>query len=220
MDNLANNVFVDRSSSSAYPTENLEAARLEELNLYQIYGTPPEPLFDDLVEVVRIRFDTPIAVISFVGECNVHFKARVGTDLEFAPRESTFCDQTIRQDLPVVVHQALDHEKYKDCPFVTGPPYVQFYAGVPIITPKGHAIGAVSVVDTIPRSPSRLDYDFLYGVARLAMSALEMRRQSRELIEMANRMKSITKKIDEVCGEADGESLLFLEKLRLQKRPE
>src|SRR5690349_10810579 len=119
MENLANNEFVDTGSSSAYPRENLETARLEELNLYQIYGTPPEPLFDDLAEVVRIRFDTPISVISFVGETQVHFKAKIGTELEYMQREDTFCDQAIRQDLPVVVQQALDHDIYKDCRIVS-----------------------------------------------------------------------------------------------------
>ncbi|MCC7229944.1 MAG: hypothetical protein IT203_06085, partial [Fimbriimonadaceae bacterium] len=60
--------------------EDKEYVRLSDLDAYQIFGTDPEPLFDDLAEIVRIRFDTPMAFISFVGRDTVHFKSKLGFD--------------------------------------------------------------------------------------------------------------------------------------------
>jgi GAF domain-containing protein len=160
------------------PDENL---RLHELARYQIFGTEPEPLFDNLAELVRLRFDTPIAIISFVGERDAHFKSHLGTEIAQAPRETTFCEETIQHEEPVIVYDATRDARYAENPFVTGEPYVQFYAGVRILTPKGAAIGAVCALDTINRSPGNSDVEFMKGIANLAMSALEMRRQGKEL---------------------------------------
>lgn len=157
-------------------SEAAEDARLTELASYRIFGTSPEPIFDDLAEIVRIRFDVPIAIVSFVGQSEVHFKSHLGVDLESAPRFATFCDQTIHQPNPVIIYDARNHEVYKNNPFVTGAPYVQFYAGVRIVTPSGVGIGAISAIDTIPRSPGKSDVEFMAGIARLVMNVLEMRR--------------------------------------------
>lgn len=166
---------------SVTPAADNESFRFGELARYQIFGTEPEPLFDNLAELVRLRFDTPIAIISFVGERDAHFKSHLGTEIIQAPRETTFCEETIKLEEPVIVYDAQHDERYKSNPFVTGEPYVQFYAGVRILTPGGAAIGAVCAIDTINRSPGKSDVEFMRGVASLAMNALEMRRQGREL---------------------------------------
>lgn len=156
----------------------IEELRLKELASYRVFGTKPEPVFDDLAEIVRIRFDVPIAIVSFVGESEAHFKSHLGIDFDSAPRLATFCDQTIHQEKPVIVYDARNDQKYKDNPFVTGDPFVQFYAGVRIVTPNGIPIGAVSALDTITRSPGKSDVEFMTGIAKLIMNILEMRKQA------------------------------------------
>lgn len=153
-----------------------EESRLKELASYRVFGTKPEPVFDDLAEILRIRFDVPIAIVSFVGEFDAHFKSHLGIDFVSAPRESTFCDLTIKQSKPVIVYDAQRDERYKDNPFVIGRPYVQFYAGVSIVTPTGFALGTVSAIDTITRSPGKSDVEFMAGIAKLIMNVLEMRK--------------------------------------------
>lgn len=183
--------------------EDKEYVRLSELEAFQIFGTEPEPLFDDLAEIVRIRFDTPMAFISFVGRDTVHFKSKLGFDVPEVPREITFCDTTIASLDPLLIYDATTDERFQLNPFVTELPYVQFYAGAAIITPKGEPIGVVCAVDTIPRSPCKSDVQFLKGVAKLAMNALEIRRQSQELLELANRFGTITSKMEAVRDELD-----------------
>lgn len=170
---MSNNMRVGTSNIGL---EVNEEARLKELASYRVFGTKSEPVFDDLAEIVRIRFDVPIAIVSFVGESEAHFKSHLGIDIESAPRLATFCDQTIHQEKPVIVYDARHDARYKDNPFVTGAPYVQFYAGVRIVTPNGIAIGAVSALDTITRSPGKSDVEFMAGVAKLIMNILEMRK--------------------------------------------
>lgn len=155
-----------------------EQDRLKELESFRIYGTSPEPVFDDLAEIVRIRFDVPIAIVSFVGETEVHFKSHLGIEFDSAPRIATFCDKAIHQERPVIVYDARRDERFNDNPFVTGAPYVQFYAGVRIVTTSGIPIGAVSAIDTIARSPGKSDVEFMAGIAKLITNILEMRRQA------------------------------------------
>lgn len=167
---------MSQSECDSSGKESFEIRRLAELSAYRILGTPPEPVFDDLAEIVRIRFDVPIAIISFIGESDAFFKSHLGIDIESAPRYMTFCDRAIQEEKPIIVYDAPRSENYKDNPFVVGPPYVQFYAGVRIVTPNGVPIGAVSAIDTITRSPGKSDVEFMIGIAKLVMDVLEMRR--------------------------------------------
>jgi len=94
------------------------------------------------------------------------------------PRSVAFCDYTIRERDVLVTLDASHDPRFRDNPLVTGEPYIRFYAGAPIHTTDGHAIGTVCVLDPHPRD----HFDggaALAAIARQASSLIELRRIAR-----------------------------------------
>lgn len=158
------------------PADAAEQARLQALRRYRILDTLPEPVFDDVVRIASTLCDTPQAVLTFIDEDRQWFKARVGIEGEETERSIAFCDQAIRRpDAVTVVNDASVHPVFRAYPQVTGPDHLRFYAGAPMVTPDGHALGTVCVVDQVPRDLSDAQVSALRGLARLVVQLLEAR---------------------------------------------
>jgi signal transduction histidine kinase/CheY-like chemotaxis protein len=160
------------------PGAETETARLAALRDLDLLDTDPEAGFDDLVALARELAGTPIALVSLIDAERQWFKARVGLDVTETPRSMAFCDHAIRgQDVLVTLDAARD-SRFADNPLVTGEPFIRFYAGAPIRTPEGHAIGTVCVIDGAPRE--RFDHaPALAALARQAAALIELRRMAR-----------------------------------------
>lgn len=154
-----------------------EAQRLAALHSYSILDTPPEPAFDDIAQLAAQLAGTPTAFVCLIDEKRQWFKARVGIDMVESPREFAFCgDCILGRELIEVPDATLDH-RFKENPFVVGPPHLRFYCGAPIITPDGHPLGTVAVMDTQPRHLTDSQHNALNALARQAATQLEWRRQ-------------------------------------------
>ncbi|MBD6616524.1 GAF domain-containing protein [Komarekiella sp. 'clone 1'] len=166
-----------------------EAARLEALRQYQILDTEPEPAYDSLAQLAAYICGTPIALVNFIDEHRQWFKARVGLDVPEMPRNvglSYLCQE--RRDI-VVVTDTLADEKLANNPVVTADPYVRFYAGVPLITPKGDVLGTLCVLDRVPRELSQKQIEALLALSRQVISQLELRRNLAEVSRYAEEVK-------------------------------
>jgi PAS domain S-box-containing protein len=159
-----------------------EQERLEALRGFGILDTPPEERLDRLTRMAADVFGTPIALVSLIDEHRQWFKSRLGLDVAETPREWSFCDHLIRSgDSSLVVQDATTDARFSANPLVTEPPKIRFYAGVPLLTSSGHALGALCVVDTMPRDkPKSRDMDMLIALGAMASDALETSRR-REL---------------------------------------
>jgi GAF domain-containing protein len=158
-----------------------EKKRLKVLWQYEVLDTVPEEVFDDLTELAARICDAPIALISLVDEKRQWFKSKFGTDVAETSRDISFCAFAITQpDLFIVPDATLD-ERFADNPLVTSEPKIRFYAGVPLITPDGYALGTLCVIDKVPRELRPEQKQALNIVARHVVSQLELRRRSREL---------------------------------------
>ena len=129
-----------------------EQGRLEALRAYEILDTPPEPGFDDLARLAADLCAAPMALVTFIDADRQWFKASIGLDVEATPRDVSFCAHTILGSNVLVVPDAAADARFSDNPFVTGDPHIRFYAGAPLIADGGHALGAICVVDRVPRS--------------------------------------------------------------------
>src|SRR5439155_25932228 len=66
-------------------------------------------------------------------------------------------------------------------PAVVAWPYVRFYAGAPLRTPLGHALGTLCVLDRVPRKLSQVQARALAQLRDQVMELFEMRRELLEL---------------------------------------
>ena len=166
-----------------------EPDRLEALRQYHILDTLPEKDFDDLVHLASYICGTPIALISLVDKDRQWFKSKVGLEATHTSRIIAFCAHAILQSDLFIVRDALADERFRENPLVTSDPKIRFYAGAPLITPEGHALGTLCVVDRVPRSLSREQKEGLRALSRQVMAQLELRRLLSEL-EKINREKA------------------------------
>jgi diguanylate cyclase (GGDEF)-like protein len=154
-----------------------EARRLAALRRYRILDSLPEPVYDDVVKIASAVCGTPQAVVTFIEESRQWFKASLGIEGEETPREIAFCDQAIRRPGEVtVVNDASLHPLFRNYPQVTGPDHLRFYAGAPMVTPDGHALGTVCVIDRVPRQIDAGQVAALGSLARIVVQLLELRR--------------------------------------------
>lgn len=157
-------------------TPSVEQARLQALDSLRVLDTPPESPLDDLTRLAAAICGTPIALISLVDAHRQWFKSRVGLTVSETPREVAFCAHAIREDGVFLVEDATADPRFASNPLVTGEPHVRFYAGAPLKTSDGHAIGTLCVIDRVPRGLAPQQREALRILGRQAILHLELRR--------------------------------------------
>lgn len=160
-----------------------EAQRLEVLHGAGILDTPPDSLLDDVCYLARYLTEAPTSLVSLVDEDRQWFKARVGMDVTQTSRDQAFCAYAIHRPSLFLVADAREDDRFAQNPLVTGPPYIRFYAGVPLQAGAGSALGTLCVIDQRPRQLSEQQRDGLIRLGRQAVSRLgvRLRRMSMDL---------------------------------------
>lgn len=154
-----------------------ESQRLEVLNQYQILDTPPEEIFDELAQLAANLCETPIALISLVDAEREWFKSKIGVTISEVPRSISFGHYTILQNQTLIIPDILQDERFATNPLVTSNHYFRFYAGVPLITSSGFALGSLCIIDFSPRNLSVKEQVALQQLARQVIRYLELYRQ-------------------------------------------
>jgi anti-sigma regulatory factor (Ser/Thr protein kinase) len=160
-----------------------ELARLAALRKYRILDTEPERAFDDLTMLASQICETPIALISLIDAERLWFKSRVGLTIAETSRSVSFCIHAIKQRELYVVTDARDSDTFRNNPFVVAENGIRFYAGAPLVTPSGHALGTLCVLDTVPRTLTDEQIEALEALRRQAEAQLELRANLLELDE-------------------------------------
>jgi PAS domain S-box-containing protein len=152
-----------------------EAARLKALRDCCVLDTPPEELFDQTTRLAAYLCGTPIGLIGFIDATRQWFKSRVGWDYPEIPREHSICGQTIlHPDLLVISDAAMDERFFNDAMVTRAG--IRFYAGAPLLTKEGYALGTLCVMDHLPRELPAPHKDALLTLARLVAAQVEARR--------------------------------------------
>jgi two-component system cell cycle sensor histidine kinase/response regulator CckA len=162
-----------------------EGARIEALKRYRILDSEAEPAFDELATLAAQIFGCPLALITLVDRDRQWFKSAIGISLRETSREVSFCSHTLEESEVLVIPDMLADERFHDHPFVIGEPKIRFYAGAPLVTPEGQRIGALCVLDRVPREISRAQAQALQTLSRQVVSLLELRRRLLEEKELA-----------------------------------
>ena len=175
-----------------------EAARLETLRRYAVLDTLPEKEFDDLTRLAAVICGTPIALVSLVDADRQWFKSRVGIEDSETRREVAFCAHAILQPDVLVVPDALMDERFRANPLVLGEPNVRFYAGAPLLTQEGHALGTLCVIDRTPRELSPEQREALRSLSRLVVAQLELRRSVSDLSQAIREQRRAETELDQL----------------------
>jgi GAF domain-containing protein len=165
-------------SEMTSPMPENELARLEALRRYRILDTAPEEAFDDITQVAAFVCGTPIALLVLVDHERQWFKATVGLEASETPRDVAFCSYTILQSELLVVPDARADARFADNLLVTSFPHIRFYAGAPLLTQEGLALGSLCVIDQTPREITAAQRKALAVLARQVSAQMELRRVS------------------------------------------
>ncbi len=168
-----------------------EPGRLEALQRYKVLETPPEGALDDLVRIAAYVCQAPIALLTLVDAERQWFKSRIGFSPSETPRQLSFCAHAIHASDLFIVEDMRRDDAFADHPLVAGDPFIRFYAGAPLRTADGHAIGALAVADAVPRQLTPEQLDALRVLGRQVMAQLELRRQALDPAEDALREPSV-----------------------------
>ncbi len=179
------------------PLPDNEAARLESLYQYEILDTETDSAIDDITRLAAYICRTPIALVSLLDAHRQWFKSKVGMEATETARDAAFCIHTILQPDVLIIPDALADQRFATNPLVTSDPHIRFYAGVSLITPSGHALGTLCVIDRVPRSLSPEQVSALRALGHQVMTQLEIRRHVATLARTATEYKQIAEALQQ-----------------------
>lgn len=185
------------------PASSKEAARLAALEGYRILDTEAESVFDDITQLASMICETPIALMSLIDMNRQWFKSKVGLAVDQTPREQAFCRYTILGTDLMVVEDATKDQRFASNPLVTNDPNIRFYAGAPLVTPNGQALGSLCVIDRQPRRLDAKQQAALEALARQVVKVLELRRVTAALADALENVKSLGKLLP-ICSYCRG----------------
>ncbi len=157
-------------------TDEGEKLRQDALDRLHVVETPEERAYDDITRLAADMCGTPMALISLSDHERQWFKSRVGIQVQELPRENSFCSHALLAPHEVmVIEDTAKDERFATHPLVTGDPNIRFYAGAPLLTQSGHSMGAICVIDTVPRQLDAKQLETLQFMAQQVMVMLESR---------------------------------------------
>ena len=153
-------------------TASREEQRLQALFHLNILDTAPSESFDRITRMASRVFDLPIAAVSLTDRDRQWFKSRVGVEHCQISREKAPCAEVAETAGLLILPDLLEHESYRDSLLAASG--IRFYAGAPLITRDGFALGAVCVLGTEPRLVSSDERTVLIDLAEMVMAQIEL----------------------------------------------
>ncbi|MFI5932765.1 GAF domain-containing protein [Actinoplanes sp. NPDC051494] len=182
-----------------------EVDRLAALYELDILDSEPEKDFDDIVALASAVCGVPMSLVTMVDTDRQWFKARIGTDLTETSRELSFCAHAILGKDLMVVPDATRDPRFAGHPMVEEQGGIRFYAGAPLITTDGFALGTLCVVDSEPRNLDVEQMQALRALSRQVTSQLELRRYATALANTTARLQELERRKDDLAGLIGGE---------------
>ncbi len=169
-----------------------EHERLEALLSLDVLDTAPDGRLDEIIGLAAELCGVPMAALSLVDSDRQWFKSHRNLPCTETTRDVAFCAHTILSESVMVVEDATTDVRFFDNPLVTDEGF-RFYAGAPLISADGHAVGTICVIDTVVRTIEPWQEQMLQVLARQAMAQLRLRRlvddhnEVLDDLDMANR---------------------------------
>lgn len=167
-----------------------ETERISALYEYNILDTLPEKEYDDITKIAADICGMPISLITIIDNERQWFKSNHGLDGTETARDEAFCAHAILEPHEIfMVPDSSKDERFFDNPYVTGPPHVGFYAGVPLVMDNGTAMGTLCVLDKKPNDITPAQKETLKALARQVVAGFEVRKLNHKLSEQKAQME-------------------------------
>lgn len=174
-----------------------EEERQSALESYNILDTLPEDDYDELTKLASFICQTPISIVSLIDNDRQYFKSKIGLTQSETKRDYAFCAHSIL--VPgerTIVEDARLDKRFEDNPLVVGDPHIVFYAGVPLTTADGFALGTLCVIDKKPRSLSGEQLDALKSLSNQVVKLLELRKSNRLFEEAQKKLQDYSDEME------------------------
>ena len=165
--------------------------RLAALRRLVLLDTGPTETFERLTRLAARTLAAPISLLTLIDADRQYFKAAFGLPEPLAttrqtPLEYSLCQYAVASGRPLVVCDARVEHWLDDNPAVTvlG---ISAYAGVPLVTSEGCAVGTLCVLDTSPRAWTDDDLANLADLAAIAMREVRLHRLERHVARQRDR---------------------------------
>ncbi len=165
-----------------------ENKRLECLLALEVLDTEADDNLNELVEIAARVCETPIALISLVDENRQWFKAKIGITVSETSRDISFCGHAINSSELFVVSDPTNDPRFHDNPLVTGDLHLRFYAGAPLVTSEGPAVGTLCVIDQREKNLTPEQEKFLCFLSKQVVTQLEMKKNFRDLQALSRKV--------------------------------
>ncbi|MDR5900131.1 ATP-binding protein [Halomonas vilamensis] len=172
-----------------------EAARLSSLADHYILDTPSEPVFDAVTTLAAKICNTPYAFIALIDSRRQWFKSTYGMDLQMSPREESFCGHAILSEELMEVPDATKDPRFHDNPFVESDFHARFYAGKPLHSADGQALGTLCVMDRKPRQLEQEQTEAIDALAQLVETLLQTRRQEAKFAWLGSVLDAMSEEV-------------------------
>lgn len=170
-------------------TDINEDDRLRDLESFKIIDQDEEDDYDFVTSMAARICGTKISLISLVTDDKQWFLSHYGLETRETPKEYSFCGHAIKTPhQPFIIEDARKDYRFSNNPLTTGEPHVIFYAGIPLVSKNGFALGSLCVIDDSPRHLSAEQIQQLQQLARQTITILELRRSQREIKEINNQL--------------------------------
>lgn len=174
-----------------------EALRLKELQSYSILDSLPEKDYDNLTAIAAEICESPISLVTLLDDNRQWFKSHHGLSISETPIEVSFCSHTIVEDKDIlIVQDSRCDDRFKENPFVTADNGIVFYAGVPLVSPKGLPLGTICVADNKPKELSTSQVASLKALASQVMNLLELRKKNELLKDSMEALEDKNKELE------------------------
>ncbi|MEB3272617.1 MAG: PAS domain-containing protein [Prochlorothrix sp.] len=182
---------------------SLDLDRLQRLQDYRILNTPPESEYDDLVQMAALVCQTPIALISFMDRDRHWVKASVGLNETQIPRAYACCTYTVLESQMLEVTDLREDSRFAQHAWVVAEEGVRFYAGIPLVTEEGIALGTLCVLDRQPRTLTPPQHQALVTLSRQVMAQLNLRHTRQHLAQEAAKRQRVTQALTQAQQKYD-----------------
>ncbi|GAA4600480.1 signal transduction histidine kinase [Actinoplanes octamycinicus] len=177
-----------------------DEARLAALRSYRVLDEPRAAVLDDLTRLAATMFDTPMAAVSLVDRDRQWFAGSIGLADAQTPLDVSFCAQVVPARRPLIVPDATAHPLFSSYRNVIEAPNIRFYAGAPVIDEDGHVLGAMCVIDDVPREVSDRQVDALSTFAGQAATHLSAIRNRMRLADLGDHLARAAQREDDLVA--------------------